>query len=152
MIPPGYTVFRKDRNRHGGGVLLLIRDSLNASLRSDLDDQCEVLWVSIPTKSSTILFSVFINAPMLLSLFWRLCVPLCALHSAKADLFNRYFYSVFTDEHCSDLSSLGKSNKLSSIIQSINFTTQDVFQELSQLNPNKSCGPDLLIPLLLKGK
>ena len=52
--------------------------------------------------------------------------------SAKADLFNRY------------------SNKLSSIIQSINFTTQDVFQELSQLNPNKACGPDLLTPLLLK--
>ena len=70
--------------------------------------------------------------------------------SAKADLFNRYFYSVFTDEDCSDLSSLGKSNKLSSIIQSINFTTQDVFQELSQLNPNKACGPDLLTPLLLK--
>ena len=65
-------------------------------------------------------------------------------------IFNRYFYSVFTEEDCSDLSSLRKSNKLSSIIQSINFTTQDVFQELSQLNPNKACGPDLLTPLLLK--
>ena len=59
--------------------------------------------------------------------------------SAKADLFNKYFYSVFTDKHCLDLSSLGKSN------------TQDVFQELSQLNPNEACGPDLLVtPLLLK--
>ena len=32
IVPPGYTIFSKDRNRHGGGVLLLIRDSLNASL------------------------------------------------------------------------------------------------------------------------
>ena len=63
IVPPGYTVFRKDRNRHGGGVLLLIRDSLNASLRPDLDDQCEVLWVSIPTKSSAILFGVFYRCP-----------------------------------------------------------------------------------------
>ena len=61
-----------------------------------------------------------------------------------------HFYSVFTEEDCSDLSSLRKSNKLSSIIQSINFTTQNVFQELSQLNPNKAYGPDLLTPLLLK--
>ena len=68
----------------------------------------------------------------------------------KLFLIRRYFYSVFTEEDCSDLSSLRKSNKLSSIIQSINFTTQDVFQELSQLNPNKACGPDLLTPLLLK--
>ena len=41
----------------------MIRDSLNASLRPDLDDQCEVLWVSIPTKSSTILFGVFYQCP-----------------------------------------------------------------------------------------
>ena len=42
------------------------------------------------------------------------------------------------------------SSALPSIIQSITFTTQDVFQELLQLNPNKACGPDLLTPLLLK--
>ena len=64
IAPPGYTVFRKDRNRHGGGVLLLIRDSLNASLRPDLDGQCEVLWVSIPTKFSSILLGVFYRCPL----------------------------------------------------------------------------------------
>ena len=70
--------------------------------------------------------------------------------TAKADLFNRYFYSVFTHEDCSNLSSLRKSSKPSSIIHSINFTSQDVFQELSRLDPTKACGPDLLTPLLLK--
>ena len=79
IVPPGYTIFRKDWNRHGGSILLLIRDSLNASLWPDLDDKCEVLWVSIPTKSSPLLFGVFYDAPMFLSLHLRLCVPLCAL-------------------------------------------------------------------------
>ena len=32
IAPPGYTIFCKDRNRHGGNVLLLIRDSLGAPL------------------------------------------------------------------------------------------------------------------------
>ena len=76
-------------------------------------------------------------------------VPITDNH-AKADLFNRYFYSVFTDEDCSDLNSLKPFSDLSPIIQSVIFTTKDVFQELSQLNPNKACGPDLLTPLLLK--
>ena len=406
IVPPGYVVFRKDRNRHGGGVLLLIRESLNASLQPDLDDQCELLWVSIPTKSSVILFGVFYRCPQaplsvlealrssvssavaqnhpivlcgdfnLPHINWDTISPstgapatsmLCEMVSdcfltqlvsastrkdsildlvltntpdnifsvvvcdnlpgtdhdavrfnvamvtcpnvtpsrylynyqkidqdhfvsifsrvpwqmidynanielswamwkdlylsaidqtvpklkwnrrkvkhwfsndtislihkkrklymkmkqcmspnlvtkyrhisnlvrsrtrtdtknqaitlsncfhtagkkfwqwvnsvkryraslpplldgdtfimsdtAKADLFNRYFYSVFTDEDCSNLSSLRKSSKPSSIIHSINFTPQDVFQELSRLDPTKACGPDLLTPLLLK--
>ena len=62
-------------------------------------------------------------------------------------MFNEYFYSVFTDEDCSDLSSLRTTSKLSSIVE---FTTQDVYQELLQLNLNKACGPDLLTPQILK--
>ena len=77
IAPPGYTIFRKDRNRHGGGVLLLIRDSLNASLRPDLDDECEVLWVSIPTKSSPLLFGVFYRCPH---------APLSALEALRSSV------------------------------------------------------------------
>ena len=69
---------------------------------------------------------------------------------ARADVFNKYFYSVFTDEDCSDLSSLRTASKLSSIVKSITFTTQDVYQELLQLNLNKACGPDLLTLQILK--
>ena len=69
---------------------------------------------------------------------------------ARADVFNKYFYSVFADEDCSDLSSLRTASKLSSIVESITFTTQDVYQELLQLNLNKACGPDLLTPQILK--
>ena len=32
ITPPGYTVFHKDRSRHGGGVLLFLRKALNGSL------------------------------------------------------------------------------------------------------------------------
>ena len=66
----------------------------------------------------------------------------------KADLF---IHSVFTVEDCSDLSSLTKSsNRLSPVIQTISFTAQEVFHELSQLSLYKACGPDLLTLLLLK--
>jgi len=66
-------------------------------------------------------------------------------------MLNNYFYSIFTDEDCSDLNSLiTPDSEVSSIIQSITFTTQDVYQELMQLNPNKACGPDQLTPFLVK--
>ena len=59
ITPPGYTVFRKDRSRHDGGVFLFLRKALNGSLRPDLDNDCKILWVSIPTKSSSLLFGIF---------------------------------------------------------------------------------------------
>ena len=31
---PGYFVFRKDRNRHGGGILIFVRDSLSCTIVS----------------------------------------------------------------------------------------------------------------------
>ena len=30
IIPIGYTIFRQDRNRHGGGVLVMVHDSITA--------------------------------------------------------------------------------------------------------------------------
>ena len=64
IVPPGYSVVRKDRNRHDGGVLILFQDSLNVSLRQDLDDQCEILWIDIAIQSSSILFGVFYRCPL----------------------------------------------------------------------------------------
>jgi len=32
LFPPGYSIFRNDRNSHGGGVLIGIRDNLTSSL------------------------------------------------------------------------------------------------------------------------
>jgi len=70
---------------------------------------------------------------------------------AKADLFNKYFYSVFTNEDTSNLETLQNSlTFLSSIIQSVNFTPEDVYYELTNLDISKACGPDRITPKLLK--
>ena len=45
IIPSGYTIFRRDRNRHSGGVLVLIRNSITAVHRKDLESDCEMLWL-----------------------------------------------------------------------------------------------------------
>ena len=64
---------------------------------------------------------------------------------------NQYFQSVFTAERLSDLSSAQSSTAAQSfVIDSINFTSDDVFQELINLDVSKACGPDLIPPLLLK--
>ena len=35
----GYDIVRKDRNRHGGGVAIYLRNSLNYTVRDDLTDE-----------------------------------------------------------------------------------------------------------------
>ena len=70
---------------------------------------------------------------------------------AKADIFNKYFYSVFTHEDTSNLNTLRNSiSFLSPIIQSINFTPNNVYNELVNLDAGKACGPDHITPKLLK--
>ena len=46
LFPPNYVVYRKDRNRKGGGVLLAVRDKILAT-RRDCDANSEILWVDI---------------------------------------------------------------------------------------------------------
>ena len=47
---PSYVVFRHDRNRHGGGVLILVRDSIPVFRRFDLETGCELIWLQITTS------------------------------------------------------------------------------------------------------
>ena len=72
-------------------------------------------------------------------------------NDVKASDFSQYFQSVFTNERLSDLSSLQSSlvQKLS-IIHFISFTPDNVYQELITPNISKSCGPDFILPFLLK--
>ena len=63
IIPPGYSVFRRDRNRHGGGVALLVRDCLNAFRRQDLEAECELVWAELPTRDTSVLFGVVYRPP-----------------------------------------------------------------------------------------
>ena len=43
----GYSIVRKDRNRHGGGVCVYVRDNLTFNTRSDLDEETESVWLDL---------------------------------------------------------------------------------------------------------
>jgi len=56
VCPSSYLIFRRDGSRHGGGVLICIRDSLS--------NQCdELLWLEICTYAGAVLFGVFYHPP-----------------------------------------------------------------------------------------
>ena len=65
----GYTVFRRDRDNNckqrGGGVLLLVKEHLNAELRDDLYDNNspECVWCNIEVNKINILVGVCYRPP-----------------------------------------------------------------------------------------
>ena len=68
-----------------------------------------------------------------------------------AEAFNTYFSTVFTADDGSDVPVLRRSLSFHpSIIQSIEFNAEEVYNELRTLNCGKACGPDLLPSRLLK--
>ena len=48
---PDYSIVRRNRNRHGGGVAMYIRNSLTFIRRNDLEtDDIECIWIEIKCK------------------------------------------------------------------------------------------------------
>jgi len=71
--------------------------------------------------------------------------------ATKASIFNQYFHSMFTTEGYSDLPSLHNSLQFKpDLIDSIIFSAEDVFNELTSLKADKACGPDCILAQLLK--
>ena len=68
-----YRIFRRDRDRHGGGVMIIIRNSLPALRRTDLETECEVLWVEIMRRNRPLLFGVYYRPPQ----------PLCQTYPSQ---------------------------------------------------------------------
>lgn len=63
IFPPGFTVYRKDRNRHGGGVFLLISSSL-ASEEVVFDNETESVWCRVQfPQGNNIVFGSFYRPP-----------------------------------------------------------------------------------------
>ena len=56
-----YSVFRRDRNRHGGGVILIVKEGIPTVRRHDLETDCELLWVELSFTSTNVLVGVFYN-------------------------------------------------------------------------------------------
>ena len=71
--------------------------------------------------------------------------------TVKAEKFNQYFYSVFTQEDMSNFDSLKKSLDFAPcLLSTVKFLPQEVFAQLHSINVSKACGPDLITGFLLK--
>ena len=63
VVLDGYTVFRRDRNWHGGGLLVLVKTSFISSCRRDLESDCEMLWLELLTSGGKVNFVTFYRPP-----------------------------------------------------------------------------------------
>ena len=69
MVPPflGFAafspVYRRDRDHHGGRVLLLVREGFFVHRYSDLETSRELLWVELCTKRGPLFLGVFYRPP-----------------------------------------------------------------------------------------
>ena len=63
VCPAGFVIFRRDRDRHGGGVVALVRDNLVVHRRPDLETSCELLWLELLTKKGPLLFGIYYRPP-----------------------------------------------------------------------------------------
>lgn len=64
MFPSGYTVYRNDRNCHGGGVFVLIHDSIPSNSIGVETDSCETVWCKILLQNgSSVAIGSFYRPP-----------------------------------------------------------------------------------------
>ena len=56
IFPSNYSVYRKDRNRHGGGVFIAISDLLSVTECPEFITDCELLWCKILLKDAKPLY------------------------------------------------------------------------------------------------
>ncbi len=63
IVGDSYRVFRNDRNRQGGGVMLSINSSIPAVRTQDLESDCELLWVELTLPAAKILVGAFYRPP-----------------------------------------------------------------------------------------
>ena len=63
FIPPGYKGFRKDRNRDGGGVMVMVKDCYQATSVPMEDVSGEVCWVKVETDDNPLYVGSFYRTP-----------------------------------------------------------------------------------------
>ena len=59
IVTDSYNTFRRDRNRHGGGVLLLVHEIIPCRQREDLESDCELIWVQLSLQKKNVLVGVY---------------------------------------------------------------------------------------------
>lgn len=56
ILPDFYQLYRKDRSRHGGGVLLAVRSNLKSYAVPELDTDCEMVWAAVKLQGTKKLY------------------------------------------------------------------------------------------------
>jgi len=60
LFPNNFTVFRKDRDSHGGGVCIAANNKIQANQCHDLKNSSETLWVKLITSDHQPLYILFL--------------------------------------------------------------------------------------------
>ena len=64
FLPPNYVAIIKDRNAHGGGVLIAFRDDITAESLDNLNSNCELVWTQIHfARNKSIFFASYYRPP-----------------------------------------------------------------------------------------
>lgn len=65
IFPDGFqtNVYRKDRNKNGGGVFIAIHDNIQANTVEVDDGNCELVWAEIQTKGKSIVIGSYYRPP-----------------------------------------------------------------------------------------
>ena len=71
IFPRNYSVYRKDRNIHGGGVFILIEKSIPSSIL-EVDSSCEIIWVVLHLQGThNIILGAFYTPPSSTPSVWE---------------------------------------------------------------------------------
>ncbi|XP_047132604.1 uncharacterized protein LOC124811288 [Hydra vulgaris] len=153
----GYNLYRKDRcdGRRGGGVAIYITDLFNShEVNQFYTNSLEQVWVSVQNNPK--LVYKYINNQL------KIKDKIRSLKNASGEitetlpdileLLNSQFKSMFTLESPENFPLLNKSEVTPkcNYNNNLDFSIADIINELTNLNPYKSFGPDGLHPLILK--
>ena len=141
IIPSGYTVFRRDRNRHGGGIIVLVRNSITAVHRKDLERDCKMLWLELHASRGVVNLVTYYHQPTTIT------DSLHSLHSAVAAVCSSSPIIVCGDFNVPDVDWITTSPKVKSLLpQTLCQLVHDNF--FSQLLSSPTRGGNILDLLL----
>lgn len=145
---------KKTNNPAHWSTFRLIRNKLRACIRSKYDSFVRNLGESIVRNSKR--FWSFVKSktnsgsvPNTVRYVNNDVTNIASDPQSKADMFNAYFHTLFTSRESGSIMP-AINEKMNTGLSNMVFTTEMVFKELSQLDVNKSCGPDNLSPQVLK--
>ena len=63
LFPSSFTIFRKDRTLHGGGVCIAVKNHLQAVQCHELDCELEAIWIQLQTSDHQLIYLCSIYHP-----------------------------------------------------------------------------------------